>query len=160
MTETVKIMVPIEKAWLGTQTSCPDTSSSASDTSNSLGVDSFWGLFLIVVVASGSAFLINAAIFLYEHKHVLNRWDPDSSVWHNVRFIFMHFDDRDLNSYNFRRSEMNRIDPMLIEASPDANFPRRSSVSSTHTDANVVTFGEQGTPSAESSEPNPNRQTP
>ncbi|KAJ9702923.1 hypothetical protein PVL29_004596 [Vitis rotundifolia] len=55
VTEGAK-MVQVEKAWFRQTPSCPELTSSVS--SNSIGLKSFWGLFLIAGVASSVALII------------------------------------------------------------------------------------------------------
>ncbi|KAM7480974.1 hypothetical protein LguiB_005557 [Lonicera macranthoides] len=73
-------MEKIEKAWFGKQTNCPDSSTSVS--SNSLGVNSFWGLFVIVGVAASFALIIFTAILVYENKNILMRIHL-KDIWKN-----------------------------------------------------------------------------
>ncbi|KAA8521442.1 hypothetical protein F0562_012105 [Nyssa sinensis] len=159
-------MVEIEKAWFGEQSSCPDPNSLVS--SNSLGVESFWGLFLIAGVASISALIIYTALFLYEHRHVLG---PKTSIWKKTVEVARHFDQKDLSSHTFRKGELqdrNGINGM--EASPNSNPPPTPSSFSLQASAftngppNPSSFSnhtdqEQGTPSHEYGDPNPNGQT-
>ncbi|KAK3024080.1 hypothetical protein RJ639_044182 [Escallonia herrerae] len=63
-------MVQIEKAWFGEKTNCPDDTS-ASLASSSLSLNSFWGLFLIVGVASSIALIILTSTLVFEHRHTL-----------------------------------------------------------------------------------------
>ncbi|KAK3032400.1 hypothetical protein RJ639_036417 [Escallonia herrerae] len=64
-------MERIEKAWLGKHGSCPEATSSLS--SSSLSLNSFWGLFLIVGVASSLALLISASLRVYEPGDSMDR---------------------------------------------------------------------------------------
>lgn len=95
-------MKQIEDAWFNKE-SCPDPNTSVS--SNSLGVESFWGLFLIAGVASISALTIFAALFLYEQRHELLRFGSETSIWKRIRIMSGIFDQRDLSSHTFRKSE-------------------------------------------------------
>ncbi|KAK2986062.1 hypothetical protein RJ640_011503 [Escallonia rubra] len=63
-------MVQIQKAWFGERTNCPDDAS-ASLASSSLSLNSFWGLFLIVGVASSIALIIFTSTLVFEHRHTL-----------------------------------------------------------------------------------------
>ncbi|KAL6985115.1 hypothetical protein U1Q18_018492 [Sarracenia purpurea var. burkii] len=96
-------MVEIEKAWFG-QTNCPDSTTAVSSNSHSLGLESFWGLFLIAFVASFSALLISTAVFLHNHKHIFVS-DSKSSFTARIAKLAHHFDNKDLSSHTFRRSE-------------------------------------------------------
>ncbi|KAM7477597.1 hypothetical protein LguiA_025810 [Lonicera macranthoides] len=75
-----KKMEKIEKAWFGKKTNCPDPSTSMS--SNSLGINSFWGLFVIVGVAASFAFIIFTSMLVYENKNILMRIHP-KGIWKN-----------------------------------------------------------------------------
>ena len=72
----------LEEKWFGKQTSCPDLKAQASI---SLGLESFWGLFLIAGIASLSALVIHAAIFFYKQRHVIKSCDPEASIWYKIR---------------------------------------------------------------------------
>ncbi|GFS44655.1 glutamate receptor 2.8 [Actinidia rufa] len=159
-------MVEIEKAWFG-QTNCPDTSAYIS--SNSLSLDSFWGLFLIAGVASLSAFVLFLVVFIHQHKHVLRNLEPKTSVWRKIEALVISFDKKDLSSHTFRKSELRdkscvdvRDSMGAREASSiangipspstsfslhterNANCPPRPSSFSNYTDGNFVSF--EGTP--------------
>ncbi|TYG60105.1 hypothetical protein ES288_D07G041500v1 [Gossypium darwinii] len=95
-------MQKIHNKWFNNAT-CPDFDPTVS--SNSLGLESFWGLFLIAGVASISALIIFAAMFLYEQKHVLFQFHPENSVWRKVRTMFRIFDQKDLSSHTFKKTE-------------------------------------------------------
>ncbi|KAF7830387.1 glutamate receptor 2.7-like [Senna tora] len=97
-------MKTIENAWLKTN-SCPESSTS-SVSSNSLGLESFWGLFLITGVASMLALIIFAIAFLYEHRNILFSHNPNTSIWRRIRIFLKIFDQRDQSSQTFRRKEM------------------------------------------------------
>ncbi|KAI9377956.1 hypothetical protein POPTR_018G012700v4 [Populus trichocarpa] len=95
----------IEDAWLGTQSSCQESSTSVS--SNSLSLKSFWGLFLITGIASISALMIFTTIFVYEHRAVLLQpSDLRATTWSRVLVLFRIFIQMDLTS---SRSELNPI---------------------------------------------------
>ncbi|KAJ9702835.1 hypothetical protein PVL29_004534 [Vitis rotundifolia] len=65
VTEGAK-MLQFEKAWLGQTPNCTELTSSVS--SNSIGLNSFWGLFLIAGVASSVALITCITIFLYQNR--------------------------------------------------------------------------------------------
>ncbi|KAM7480995.1 hypothetical protein LguiB_005578 [Lonicera macranthoides] len=73
-------MEKIEKAWFRKQTNCPDPSTSML--SNSLGINSFWGLFVIVGVAASFALIIFTSMLIYENKNILMRIHP-KDIWKN-----------------------------------------------------------------------------
>lgn len=77
LTEGDKI-AGIENEWLGQQTTCPEQSNMVS--SHSLGLNSFWGLFLIVGIASFIALIIYGSMSMYEHRHLLKALDA-KDLW-------------------------------------------------------------------------------
>ncbi|KAM7477585.1 hypothetical protein LguiA_025798 [Lonicera macranthoides] len=79
-------MAKIEKAWFGKQTNCPDPNTSVS--SSSLGVNSFWGLFVIVGVAASFALIIFTSMLIYENRITLMQVHP-VDIWKNI--INRHF---------------------------------------------------------------------
>lgn len=69
----------IEDKWLGNQANCIDQNNTGPSNSLTLNLDSFWGLFLIAWTSSSLALLMYAAMFFYEHRHILIRSDPNAS---------------------------------------------------------------------------------
>ncbi|KAK2986066.1 hypothetical protein RJ640_011507 [Escallonia rubra] len=63
-------MLQIQKTWFGEKINCPDDAG-ASLASSSLSLNSFWGLFLIVGVASSIALIIFTSTLAFEHRHRL-----------------------------------------------------------------------------------------
>ncbi|KAL6216359.1 hypothetical protein ACLB2K_009582 [Fragaria x ananassa] len=122
-------MQRIEDRWFKRQ-ECQDTTNSVS--SNSLSLESFWGLFLIAGVASSLALIIFVAMFLYEHRHI--RLDSESSFWRKVLVMLRIYDQKDLSSHTFKKSGM--------EFHP--NYPPSPSSFSNHTEAHNV-FADQRT---------------
>uniref|UniRef100_A0A7N0TCG1 Ionotropic glutamate receptor C-terminal domain-containing protein n=1 Tax=Kalanchoe fedtschenkoi TaxID=63787 RepID=A0A7N0TCG1_KALFE len=110
-------MEEIESKWFGKQAACPD-GSSASLTSSSIGLDSFWGLFLIAGISSLLGLILHATIFLYQHKHVLSGLDGTTSWWNKVVVMCKHFDDKDLRSHTYKKFQFrdNGTDHMLSAA--------------------------------------------
>ncbi|KAI7990043.1 Glutamate receptor 2.8 [Camellia lanceoleosa] len=166
-------MVDIERKWFG-QTNCLDSSTLVS--SNSLGLKSFWGLFLIVGIVSLSAFIIFIIVFVHKHKHVLLRSsDPNASIWGKIVELARHFDNKDLSSHTFRKSEPQEKSGIDIvgsmgapqaspnvngptipssfsfHATPNCNCPPSPSTSSNHTNGNFASF--EGTHSREYGDP-------
>ncbi|KAL2548160.1 Glutamate receptor 2.7 [Forsythia ovata] len=122
-------MVEIERAWFGEKTKCPDSSTSLS--SNNIGLESFWGLFLIAGIAAVSALIIYVIMFLHEHWNVLRCSDPNSSLRSKVVELFRRFDNKDLSSHTFRNTglrERNICDGDCMErvekVSSHGNFPQ------------------------------------
>ncbi|XP_057539249.1 glutamate receptor 2.7-like [Amaranthus tricolor] len=92
-----KEMTDIEKKWF-IDTEFKDLGASLS--SNSLGLDSFWGLFTIAGSVALSALFISLGIFLNEHREVW--FDSSVSVWTRIRTLMRIYDQRNLSSHTFR----------------------------------------------------------
>ncbi|GKV26088.1 hypothetical protein SLEP1_g35441 [Rubroshorea leprosula] len=88
----------IQNAWKK-QTNCPD--SSTLDSTNSLSLGSFWGLFLVAGLTGVLALVYSAAEFLYEQRDVLRKCDPRISIWNRILQVLRNFDHRDLTSHTF-----------------------------------------------------------
>ncbi|KAL5559951.1 hypothetical protein UlMin_036162 [Ulmus minor] len=147
-----KTLKDLEEKRFENEKNCPDPNGKIS--SNSLGLESFWGLFLIAGVASLSALIIYAGMFLHEHRHILLRSDPESTIWERLKVIFKTFDQKDMSSHTFRRNEIG--DRSVVDVSvPNTNCPPSPSNYSTHTESEV-SF--QGTPPAERGRGNSNGQ--
>ncbi|XVF18412.1 hypothetical protein REPUB_Repub11eG0019200 [Reevesia pubescens] len=137
-------MKQIERAWFKKE-SCLDPNTIVS--SNSLGVESFWGLFLIAGVASISALIIFAAMFLYEQRNVLLRFNSETPIWRKIRIMSRIFDQRDLSSHTFRKSEVgDKIgnDRLHCIGSPNTNCPPSPSSYSNQTEPDSAFFVDQG----------------
>ncbi|KAK4277270.1 hypothetical protein QN277_015288 [Acacia crassicarpa] len=126
-------MKVIENAWFR-KNNCPGSNTSIS--SNILGLESFWGLFLIVGITSALALTVYAVNFLYQHKQIWLHNDPNTSQWKRIRKLIDKFDQRDMNSHTFRKREMqnnsedySRHDICEFEASPRTNCSPNSSES-------------------------------
>ncbi|XP_058102141.1 glutamate receptor 2.7-like [Magnolia sinica] len=97
-------MVKIEQKWFGQQANCLDPS--PTDASNSLTLDSFWGLFLITGTASFLAFFICALHFLHKHWHVLTTPDdPETSFGCRLVQLLKHFDNKDLSYHTYKKAQ-------------------------------------------------------
>ncbi|CAN4075755.1 unnamed protein product [Withania somnifera] len=94
-------MGQIERAWFGEST-CSDSSTSLS--SNSLGLDSFWGLFVMAVVAAVLALLFFLTQFMYEHWHIIRQ--PNLSFHERARILARKFDRKDYSCHTFKKSEL------------------------------------------------------
>ncbi|KZV23960.1 glutamate receptor 2.8-like [Dorcoceras hygrometricum] len=101
VTESKKI-VEIQRKWLSGKTNCPDPSTSNSQ--KSLGLRSFWGLFLIVGIIEILVFIIYVVMFLHEHWHVVAMPDPESTIRKRMAELLRRFDNRDLSSHTFKNS--------------------------------------------------------
>ncbi|GFZ08196.1 glutamate receptor 2.8 [Actinidia rufa] len=92
----------IEKKWFG-ETNCPDSSSLAS---HSLGLDSFWGLFVIAGTVSFSAVLVSIADFVYKQKDVLRGSGPRGTLSSKMVELAKRFDEKDLSFHAFKTSQV------------------------------------------------------
>lgn len=97
-------MVQIEKKWLGDKNKCAESTNLLS--SNSLGLESFWGLLLIVGIAAFSVLFIYVIMFLHEHWDVVTDSNPESTILTKIIELRQRFDNRDLSSHTFRNSYM------------------------------------------------------
>lgn len=149
-------MQVIQNAWFHNHSTCADPSTTVS--SNSLDLDSFWGLFLIVGVASVSALIIFALTFLYEHRHIWLQDNPNTSIWRRIGVLLRIFDQRDLSSHTFGKSEGPHKSEMsspyhhslgVVEDSPNSYCPPTPS---SHTESNFSFYGDQGMPSEDNIE--------
>ncbi|KAK3437305.1 hypothetical protein EUGRSUZ_C01874 [Eucalyptus grandis] len=148
-------MTKIEKAWFTSETNCLDSTPSIS--SNSLGLDSFWGLFLIAGVVALLALLIHMVMFVKRNWHVV--LSSSASLRQKIVALGRRFYERDINSQTFRESRFRdgSMDDGIhehaaVEISENTNFPL--SPSSNSSQINNVLTNEQGTPSAEQGLPN------
>ncbi|CAK7354096.1 unnamed protein product [Dovyalis caffra] len=95
-----------EDVWFGEQSSYPDSNTSTS--SNSLSLESFWGLFLFAGIAALLALFIFTLKFVYQERRVLfSPSDSRTSIWTRIRSLFRIFNQRDLTCQNFRQGQMN-----------------------------------------------------
>jgi hypothetical protein len=147
-------MKEIEKAWLGTETNCPDSNTQAF--SNSLSLASFWGLFLIAGLASLLALIISVGKFLYmEREEICRRLNAKVSLGRRIRHTLKIFDER--RTFRGRdledKSGINVVHgTCTIESPPNSNCPPTPSSHSTHV------LGDQGTPSREYADLSPTGQ--
>ncbi|KAJ7958444.1 Glutamate receptor [Quillaja saponaria] len=114
----------IENKWFKNHTRC--ASSSTVNTSYSLDLDSFWGLFLIAGIASLSALILYMAMFFYRHKQVLRQFDPQDSIWNRICVLLRIFGQKDLTLYASREiggqidTDTNKVHSIGVnEASPE-----------------------------------------
>ena len=144
-------MKEIEDAYFKKHASCPESSTLVS--SNSLGLNSFWGLFLIAGIAAILALIIFMAIFIYEHWNVLKKSDPRTSIWTRIRVLSRIFISRDPSAHTFK--DKSGIGVTDHELSPITHhYPASPSSYSQHTD--FALYGGQRTPSTENNDSNPN----
>ncbi|RVW26897.1 Glutamate receptor 2.8 [Vitis vinifera] len=155
VTEGAK-MLQFEKAWFGQTPSCPELTSSVS--SDSIGLNRFWGLFLIAGVASFVALITCIITFLYENRDALINLNPSSSIWRKFKAMVTRFDHKDLRSHTFRKSDQLQDKRHQIHGCSYTNFPPCPSSLLIPTPNNFAFFGEQGTPSSGHADPvGPNR---
>ncbi|XP_022855518.1 glutamate receptor 2.7-like [Olea europaea var. sylvestris] len=123
-------MTEIERAWFGGKSRCPDSYTSLFSDTNSLGLESFWGLFLIAGLAAFLALIIYVISFLHEHWTVLRCTDRDSSIWSKIVKLRRLFDDKHLSfhSRNIELTGRNICDgectDRLKKVSSHGNFPQ------------------------------------
>lgn len=131
-------MTNIENKWFGA--TCSVSNPMFSD-SSSLGVDSFWGLFLISGVSSCLALIVFAASFFCRHRHIFITI-RGSSVCRKIGFMFRVFDQKDITSHTFRNKNLSRVEP---SASPPCSIfqPSPSSLHSNHTDIQDSPFSRE-----------------
>ncbi|KAF8034730.1 hypothetical protein BT93_C0902 [Corymbia citriodora subsp. variegata] len=148
-------MTEIEKAWFTSETNCINSTSSIS--SNSLGLDSFWGLFLIAGVAAVSALLIYMVKFVKRNWHVIT--SSSASLWQKIVALGRRFYERDVNSHTYRKGRCRdrSMDDgtnkhAAVEILENTNSPPSPSSNSSH--INDVLTNEQGAPYAEQGLPN------
>lgn len=112
-------MRKLENAWFK-EVSCQDSYANISF-SNSLGLESFWGLFLIAGVASLLALLIFVVSFLHQHKHIWLNNDQSASIWRIIRVLARIFDQRDVDCHIFKKrgNENGNISPRDVDLEAD-----------------------------------------
>ena len=149
-------MLQFEKAWFGQTPSCPELTNSVS--SNSIGLNSFWGLFLIAGVASFVALITCITTFLYENRDALINLNSPSSIWRKIKAMVTRFDDKDLRSHTFRKSDQLQDKRHQSHGCSYTNFPPSPSSLLLPTHNNFSFFRERGTPSSGHADPvGPNR---
>ncbi|XP_004292141.1 PREDICTED: glutamate receptor 2.8-like [Fragaria vesca subsp. vesca] len=150
VTEGEKIL-DFESKWFMKDSNCEDLSA-PKVSSYSLGLESFWGLFLVSGVASIIALMIFVASFTYRHRHILVHPDTRVSTWGRIQVMFKIFNEKDLESHTFKSSSSHDS----VKASPN-NFPDSPfSYTTKQTDRNLVFYGERQTPSTGQASPDVN----
>ncbi|KAF8035044.1 hypothetical protein BT93_C1156 [Corymbia citriodora subsp. variegata] len=141
-------MREIENTWFPSKSNCLDSTNSVS--SNSLDLDSFWGLFLIAGAVAVLALLIFMVMLVKRSWHEVE--SSPSSLQEKIVLLGRRFYQRHLNSYNFREGKNRNTDDggnevVAVETSENTNSPLSSSrdFSQDNDDIN----NEQGTPSVE-----------
>ncbi|XP_054796823.1 glutamate receptor 2.9-like [Prosopis cineraria] len=118
-------MKRLESEWFNGN-NCPDSKALVSSTS--LGLESFWGLFLIAGLASILALIIFAVTFLYQNRNIWSLYNPGASIWTRIKMLVRIFDQRDESSHTFKRKEdkseaASTHGPSAMEASPTSQCP-------------------------------------
>ncbi|KAK9027190.1 hypothetical protein V6N11_067032 [Hibiscus sabdariffa] len=133
-------MERIQNKWFKRNGTCPDVDSGVA--SNSLGLESFWGLFLIAGVASIFALVVFTATFLYEQRHVLLQFPPETTMRRKFEIMSRIFDQKDLSCHTFKNAEPNEASShysvhsiSAVGSSSSTNCPPSPSVSLSQTDS-------------------------
>ncbi|KAK4277271.1 hypothetical protein QN277_015289 [Acacia crassicarpa] len=120
-------MKRIESEWFK-GSNCPDSKALVS--SNSLGLESFWGLFLIAGLASVLALIISTVTFLYQNRDIWSGYNPEgTSIWRRIKMLVNIFNQRDESSHTFKKKEKrdesgsNHNGLGAVEASPASQCP-------------------------------------
>lgn len=120
-------IIDLEKEWFKKEFSCEDSGDATISSNSTLGIDSFWVLFLIAGLASILALIIFVASFIYKHSYVLMQpADSEPSTWRRIRALFQIFNEKDLDCHTFKSSSQQRD---AVEDSPNNNFPETNSLS-------------------------------
>lgn len=124
-------MKAIEEKWFKKKASCSSNPNTVGS-SDTLSLDSFWGLFIIAGVSSSLAVFIFVAMFLYENSQTLTRLDSEASFWTRIREILRVYDqkDRTYHTYNNSKLQDSVCGIAAVESSPNTSCPPRSSSSS------------------------------
>ncbi|KAG6387881.1 hypothetical protein SASPL_153076 [Salvia splendens] len=97
-------MMEIEKKWFENDTKCADSSDFSS--SNSLGIESFWGLFMIVGIAGVIALIIYVTSFLCKNWHVVRRGSGSETTLKSKSLeLLQRFNSKDLTCHTFKKYE-------------------------------------------------------
>ncbi|TQD75796.1 hypothetical protein C1H46_038693 [Malus baccata] len=116
-------MKKIESKWFAQEMDREDNSGTPSFSSGSLGLESFWGLFLIVGLTSILALVIFAASFLYNHRHILEHPNSRASRWRRIRAMIRIFNEKDLNSHKgSQQGDGIACGGDEVKASPNSNW--------------------------------------
>ncbi|XP_021762077.1 glutamate receptor 2.7-like [Chenopodium quinoa] len=145
-----KEMTDIENKWFK-KTNCPESGVSLS--SNSLGLDSFWGLFTIAGAAALFALIISLASFLKEHQNVWS--DGSVSVWTRIKTLMKVYDQKNLNSHTFRNSPQQGQN--FLGTPSSSPFPQSPSSFWHNSERGFNIYEEQPIPSSEKMDINSSR---
>ncbi|KAL0323996.1 UNVERIFIED_CONTAM: Glutamate receptor 2.7 [Sesamum calycinum] len=87
-------MVEIERAWFSDKTTCLSGASS----SQSLGLESFQGLFVIVLILGGSVLIVYVIMFLYQNWDVVTDAEPNATIRAIILNLLQRFFTLDRNA--------------------------------------------------------------
>ncbi|KDP43923.1 hypothetical protein JCGZ_05390 [Jatropha curcas] len=116
----------IEEKWFGKQLTCPYSSNSVP--SSRLGLNSFWGLFLIAGVASLLSLIIYMAMFIHKNRGILITSDSNASLWSRILELLRIFKQKDFRSHTCRKSDEN--EPSSSTYAMDTDFLEEQRTSS------------------------------
>ncbi|KAK7351327.1 hypothetical protein VNO77_10694 [Canavalia gladiata] len=135
-------MKTIENAWF--KESICNSSSAEISSKNSLGLESFWGLFLLAGIASLLALLIFAATFLYQHKDIWSSGNnPTTSIWKRIGNLISIFNQRDLERHAFKETEISIGPHYGLGATETPQVEINPPTASTQIEANFSFYGDQ-----------------
>ncbi|KAL0330918.1 UNVERIFIED_CONTAM: Glutamate receptor 2.7 [Sesamum angustifolium] len=87
-------LVEIERAWFSDKTTCLSGASS----SQSLGLESFQGLFVIVLILGVSVLIVYVIMFLYQNWDVVTDAEPNATIWAIILMLLQRFFTLDRNA--------------------------------------------------------------
>ncbi|KDP34341.1 hypothetical protein JCGZ_11224 [Jatropha curcas] len=116
----------IEEKWFGKQLTCPYSSNSVP--SSRLGLNSFWGLFLIAGVASLLSLIIYMAMFIHKNRGILITSDSNASLWSRILELLRIFKQKDFRSPTCRKNDEN--EPSSSTYAMDTDFLEEQRTSS------------------------------
>lgn len=119
---------------------CADPESTM--TSNSVTLKSFEGLFAITGSVTATCLLVFLIFYLCKNKHLLQRIIANSSstTWSRFCAVCRHFDQRDLSSYPFSRSQDTTQDDKFQQLhNININMAAAAASSSSHSSVDSVT---------------------
>ncbi|KAF8015219.1 hypothetical protein BT93_H0888 [Corymbia citriodora subsp. variegata] len=140
-------MMEIENKWFPSKSNCLNSTNSVS--SNSLDLDSFWGLFSIVGAAAVLALSISMVMIINRSWHEVT--SSSSSLWEKIAGLGRRFYQRNFNSHTLRERRGRNMDDggneiAAVETSENTNFPLSPSRDFSQNRDDID--NEQGTPSA------------
>ncbi|MED6133527.1 hypothetical protein PIB30_029076 [Stylosanthes scabra] len=128
-------MRKFENAWLN-RSSCEDSNNNNAakvSSSASLGLESFWGLFLVVGVSCLIALIICLATFIYDNKQILSNHN-NSSIRRRVGKLLKTFTEKDLSAHTLKRRD-SCVTSCPATSAPSASTPCPPISPSSNTDS-------------------------